>query len=155
MALSKGQIATGISALALSLSVPFIGAWEGKRNDPYKDIAGIPTVCYGETRVPMKKYTDEECLGMLEQAVSDFSQGVVKCTPTLAGHPYQLAAANSLAYNIGLGNYCRSTVAKRFNMGDFKGGCEAFKMWNKAGGRTVQGLVNRRQSEYNLCMTFL
>lgn len=155
MALSKGQIIGGIGTISLALSVPFIGGWEGKKNDPYKDIAGVPTVCYGETRVPMKKYTDDECLSMLNNAVKEFSDGVIKCTPSLQGHPYQWAAATSLAYNIGTGNYCRSTVAKRFNAGDYKGACEAFKMWNKAGGRVSQGLVNRRNSEYNLCLTFL
>lgn len=155
MALSKGQAIGGISALALAMSVPFIGGWEGKRNDPYRDIAGIPTVCYGETRVPMKRYSDAECLDMLNVAVKGFSDELVKCTPVLKGHPYQLAAATSLAYNIGTNAYCKSTVARRFNAGDFKGGCEAFKMWNKAGGKVSQGLVNRRNSEYELCMTFL
>lgn len=155
MALSKGKAAAGMTAIALALSTPFIGGWEGKRNDPYRDIAGVQTVCYGETRVPMKRYTDDECLGMLEKAARGFSDEVIRCTPGLQGHPYQLAAATSLAYNIGTGAYCKSTVARRFNAGDFKGGCEAFKMWNKAGGKVSKGLVNRRNSEYELCMTFL
>ena len=46
---ARPVIATG-AALALALAVPKIATYEGKKNDPYKDLAGIPTVCYGETR---------------------------------------------------------------------------------------------------------
>ena len=155
MPVNRATIATGLSALALAVATPFIAQWEGKRNDPYRDIVGVMTVCYGETNVPMRRYTDQECIDMLERSVAQYRDRVLQCTPSLQGHPYQLAAATSLAYNIGPNAYCRSTVDRRFDQGDFKGACEAFKMWNKAGGRVVQGLVNRRNSEYNLCMTYL
>lgn len=147
-------VSTGVVA-ALALSVPFIGSWEGKSNDPYKDIVGVETVCYGETRVNMRRYSDAECTAMLTTAVRGFQNEVLKCTPGLADKPEPLAAATSLAYNIGSNSYCRSTAARRFNAGDIRGGCEALKMWNKAGGRTVRGLVNRRKAEYNLCIRYL
>lgn len=152
--MSKGIIAASAGA-ALLLSVPFIASWEGKSNDPYRDIVGVQTVCYGETRVEMRRYSDAECLGMLQQAVKGFETQVLKCTPSLADRPYQLAAATSLAYNIGATAYCRSTVDRRFDQGRFKEGCEAFKLWNRAGGRVVKGLVNRRNAEYKLCVTYL
>jgi len=147
-----------IAALAATLLIatPFIGTWEGKVNDPYKDIAGIPTVCYGETRVPMRRYTDAECKEMLEEAVSEFAAPVLKATPTLADKPYALAAATSLAYNIGVGSYNGSTARKRFLKGDIKGGCSALRFWDKArvNGKlqTVKGLANRRTAEYNICV---
>lgn len=152
MAVNKKQVTGGGIAAALLLAVPLIGKWEGKRNDPYLDIVGVPTVCYGETRVEMRRYSDAECKAMLQDAVKGFAEPVARCTPMIADRPYQLAAATSLAYNIGVGAYCRSTADRRFDAGDFKGGCAALKFWNKAGGRVVQGLANRRAEEYRLCM---
>lgn len=153
--MNKVVIASALGALSLSIAAPIIAKWEGKSNDPYRDIVGVSTVCYGETRVEMRRYTDAECTAMLQKAVKGFQNEVLRCSPTLMGHPYQLAAATSLAYNIGSSAYCRSTAARRFNEGDLKGGCEALKMWNKAGGRVVQGLVSRRNDEYSLCVTYL
>lgn len=148
-------IVASLGALALAVAAPFIASWEGKRNDPYRDIVGVQTVCYGETNVDMRRYTDAECTAMLERSVASYRDAVIRCTPSLEGHPVQLAAVTSLAYNIGPRAYCNSTADARFDAGDLKGGCEAILRWNKAGGRVVQGLVNRRRAEYNLCMTYL
>lgn len=152
----KTKVVGGGSAAALLLAVPFIAGWEGKSNDPYKDIVGVTTVCYGETRVPMRRYTDQECEAMLKEAVKGFMEPVLDLTPTLADRPYELAAATSLAYNIGLQNYKISTVRKKFLSMDFKGACNGFGAWNKArrGGRlvVVKGLDNRRKDETKLCL---
>ena len=37
-------------SLAVAISLPGLIAHEGLRTEPYKDIAGINTVCYGETQ---------------------------------------------------------------------------------------------------------
>lgn len=155
--LTTNQKAAGGAGIvaALALAVPLIGGWEGKRNDPYLDIVGVPTVCYGETRVAMRRYSDSECTAMLGSATKGFMEPVAKCSPTIANRPYQLAAATSLAYNIGINAYCKSTADRRFDAGDIAGGCAALKFWNKAGGKFVQGLANRRAEEYRLCMTGL
>ncbi|MFY9349304.1 MAG: lysozyme [Sphingobium sp.] len=155
MATKTQKLAGGGIAAALALAVPIVATWEGKRNDPYLDVVGVPTVCYGETRVAMRRYSDAECTAMLEKAVRGFAEPVARCSPTIADRPYQLAAATSLAYNIGVAAYCRSTADRRFDARDFKGGCAAMKFWNKAGGRVWQGLVNRRAAEYRLCMVGL
>jgi lysozyme len=155
MTVNRTSIGAALGGVSLLIATPFIAGWEGKRNDPYRDIVGVQTVCYGETNVNMRRYTDQECLDMLNNSVKGYQDRVLQCSPILIGHPYQLAAATSLSYNIGSSAYCRSTAARRFNQGDFKGGCEAIKLWNKAGGRVVQGLVNRRNAEYNLCVTYL
>jgi len=142
-----------VVAAAIALALPMIEKWEGTRLVPYRDIVGIWTVCTGQTNVPMRTYTREECGKMLGDAVrSEYGAGVLKAVPALEKRPYQLAASISLAYNVGVVAYSRSTVARRFNAGDWKGGCEAFLMWNKAGGRVVQGLVNRRRDEMALCL---
>lgn len=139
-------------AASTAVAVPLIASWEGLRTDPYDDLAGIPTVCYGETRAEMRSYSPAECEAMLRRAVEGFTREVLACTPGLAERPYQLAAAVSLAYNIGATNYCGSTAARRFNAGDIRGGCEAFAMWRLVKGKVSQGLVNRRAAEMELCL---
>lgn len=153
--MSKSKITAWAIAASAAIATPFIANWEGKSNDPYRDIVGVQTVCYGETRADMRRYTDAECLAMLDKATRGFVNEVLQCTPSLTYHPYQLAAATSLAYNIGANAYCRSTVARRFNAGDMKGACDSFSAWVYAGGKRVKGLENRRKEEAELCRTGL
>lgn len=155
----KSKAVAIIGAGALAISAPLIAKWEGKRNDPYLDLVRVPTVCYGDTRdVTMgKRVSDAECTDRLYRQIADHAAPIVKCVPGLRqpGREAQLAASVSLAYNIGTAGFCRSTAARRFNAGDWRGGCQAFMMWTKAGGRTVQGLVNRRRDEVKICLTGL
>lgn len=151
---NKTAIAGSLVGAALALSTPFIMQWEGKRNDPYRDVAGVLTVCHGETQAPMRHYSDAECSAMLSKRVeADFARPILMCVPGLAARPNEYAAAISLSYNIGVSAFCGSTVARRFNGGDWQAGCDAFALWNKAGGKVVQGLVNRRAAERRLCLT--
>jgi lysozyme len=156
---AKAKAIAVIGAGALALAAPFIAQWEGKRNDPYKDIVGVWTVCYGDTRgvTPGKRQTDAECADRLYRQIADHAAPVVACVPQLGAkdREAQLAASVSLAYNIGTGAFCKSTAARRFRAGDWRGGCDAFRLWNKAGSRVVQGLVNRRREERALCLTGL
>lgn len=139
-------------AAAIALAATLIGAWEGWRNDPYADLVGKMTVCAGETRVPMRHYTDAECKDMLAKGLLDYRAMVLKRSPGLAERPYQLGAAISLTYNIGGAAYARSTVAKRFDVRDWRGGCNAFMAWRFAAGREVRGLARRREAERQICL---
>lgn len=147
----KARLVALVGGAALGL-IALVTQLEGKSNDPYEDIVGIATVCMGETRVEMRHYTDAECEDMLADGLSDFAEGVLERNPQLEGHDAQLLAATSLAYNIGIGAYSRSTVAKRFSAGNWKGACDAFLLWNKAGGRVVKGLDTRRRKERQICL---
>lgn len=148
----KKRLAGAVGAGAAALLIATIGTFEGKRNDPYKDIVGVMTVCYGETRVEMRRYTDAECGDMLASGIADFAEPVLQRNPELKGKDPQLAAAVSLAYNIGIGNYNKSTVAKRFSARQWRQACDAFLSWRFAGGREVAGLLRRRQAERTLCL---
>lgn len=127
---------------------------------PYLDIAGIPTACDGITAgVKMgQRYTEAQCAALLERELVKHAEGVMRCTPTLSGtgRDYQRTAAVLLAYNIGVGGYCGSTVARRFTAGQWRAGCDAFTMWNKArvNGtlRPVAGLTARRGRERAICL---
>lgn len=145
------------SGALMAAAVALVGAWEGLRTVAYPDklAYGIPTVCFGETRgVKLgDRYTVEECKVMLGEALVEFEAGMRKCLKSPEAIPAKsYVAFLSLSYNIGTGAFCGSTVARRANAGDIKAACEAISMWNKAGGRVVKGLVNRRAEERKICL---
>ncbi len=148
----RQRLAAIVGTTAVAGLIAVVAQFEGKSNDPYLDIVKIQTVCFGETRVPMRRYTDAECEDMLANGLADFAGPVLVRNPELRGHDAQLIAAVSLSYNIGSAAYSRSTVAKRFSSGDWKGACKAFLAWRFAGGREVEGLKRRREAERQICM---
>jgi len=120
----------------------------------YADIVGVWTICDGDTKNvrPGMVETEAGCAKRLEQQLIAHAAPVLKCVPGLRGRDNQLAASVSFAYNVGVAGFCRSTAARRFNAGNWRGGCDAFLMWNKAGGRVVRGLTLRRERERALCL---
>jgi lysozyme len=142
-----------ISSIVVAGAMALIQPFEGTKTEPYKDIVGVWTVCAGETRVPMRHYSRPECDAMLRRAIeSDFGTGVLTAVPELQRRPGPFIASISLAYNIGVPAFARSTVARRFRAGDWRGGCDAFLMWDRAGGRTIPGLARRRRAERLTCL---
>lgn len=146
-----------IVAAVVALALPLVQLWEGRSLVAYRDIAGIPTICDGETRgVKMgDTATPAECDAMTEEAVAEFEAAIRPCLPRSL--PLEVRAAFVVtAYNIGPDAFCNSTMARRASAGDLRGACDALLMWNKArvDGRlqVVRGLTNRRTAERALCL---
>ena len=147
----KTRLAGTVGAAAIAL----VGAWEGLRLNAYRDVVGVPTVCYGETRgVKLgDEHTRAECEAMLLVSLQKHEFGMRKCLKRPDDIPVpSYVAFVSLTYNIGVGAFCRSTARKRLDVGDLKGACDAGAWFNRAGGRVISGLVNRRSAEHRLCL---
>lgn len=155
MKIGKKTLASVVGAVAAAILFVTVPAHEGEVLTTYYDPVGIATVCYGDTdkdmAVPGVTYTREECLQSLEKQLVAHAEPVLACAPGVGQSPEMTAAFVSLAYNIGTGAFCRSTVARRFNAGDYAGACAAVEMWNMAGGKVFKGLVRRRADERALC----
>ena len=151
----------------LKVLEPLVIRWEGEHrckdnrsmHCAYLDIVNVPTLCYGETKnVRMgDRATHAQCLQMLRNRLTnDFRDGLHEYftddTKSQRLTPHRDAAYVSLAYNVGIRGAGRSTATRRLNAGDIAGGCSAIGWWNKAGGRVVRGLVNRRSEEIDLCL---
>lgn len=153
-----GALVGVVGVAAAAILTPLVTSWESGGKDhlvPYRDIVGVWTQCHGETlgvTATTPAETPAGCALKLDKRLAGFAQAVGKCTPSLRGRDEQWAAATSLAYNIGTAAYCRSTVDRRFDAGDRRGACDAFLMWNKAGGKVVNGLARRRAAERELCL---
>lgn len=146
--------ATGAASAVLLLAISTIGVHEGLRTVAYKDVVGVPTVCFGETRgVKMgDRYTVDECKAMLGEAIVEFAERLDKCL----AHPERIpdktyVALLSWSYNVGSGAACKSTLVRKANAGDLKGACAELLKWTKAGSRVIRGLVTRRNEERALC----
>lgn len=153
--MAKRKVAAGIGATgAIALAVAFIAPREGEELRAYRDIVGVPTICYGETRgVQMgDTATHAECTTMLAEAVADFERQMRPCVP--AGLPDKTEAAFlSFSYNLGPRILCASpTMSRLIKAGDIAGACRAMIMFNRAGGKVVRGLTIRREAERDLCL---
>lgn len=62
----------------------------------------------------------------------------------------QFGACVSLAYNIGVGAFAKSTALKRINEKRWLEAANAFLLWTKAGGKVLPGLQRRREEERHL-----
>ncbi|MBO9457959.1 lysozyme [Labrenzia sp. R5_0] len=156
---TRGASAEPVSEIeTLRVAVPFIAKEEGKRNEAYLDVVRVPTICYGSTRgVSLgMKMTDAECLQLLREEVAEYRRGLHAYFNLTTKYqrltPERDAAYTSTAFNCGIRAIGRSTATRRLNAGDIRGGCKALTWWNKAGGRVLRGLVNRRERERALCL---
>lgn len=156
----KGALVALVGTLAASLLLTVVPQFEGDEKTAYRDIAGIWTICSGDTANvrPGMTETTAGCEERTARQLVAHAGPVLACVPQLKGEgrDYQRAAAVSLAYNIGTSAFCRSTAAARFRAGDWRGGCDAFMAWNKArvNGqlRPVKGLTARRAAEREICL---
>jgi|GEM_PF-1701073 len=137
---------------ALDIALPLIKRWEGCKLTAYPDpgTGGAPwTIGWGSTGPGIRKgvtWTQAQADERLSQDVGKFMAGVQSAV-TAPVLPRELAAMTSLAYNVGLSAFKGSTLLRKFNAGDKSGAAGEFPRWNKAGGRVMQGLVNRRADE--------
>ena len=56
----------------------------------------------------------------------------------------------SFVYNVGSGNFQKSTLRMKLERKEYESAAEEFPKWRKAGGRVLPGLVRRRKSEREL-----
>lgn len=76
-----------------------------------------------------------------------FERGVLRLAPNLAGRQHSFDACVAFAFNVGTGNFQRSSIRQRILREDWSGAADAFMQWTKAGGKVLKGLVRRREAE--------
>lgn len=137
---------------ALDEALALVKRWEGLSLEAYPDpgTGGDPwTIGWGSTGPGIAKgvkWTQKQADDRLASDVRRFLVGVQHALHRLATDK-QLGAMTSLAYNIGLGAFQNSTLLRKFNAGDISAAAEQFSRWNRAGGRIMKGLSNRRADE--------
>ena len=149
--MSKAKWTAAAITAAACASAPFIIGWEGNKTKPYLDVGGVATACAGVTTgIDFSKiYTEAECKAMNTQQIEKHAREVFACVSRETSQKEQIALI-SLAYNIGTGAACRSTLVRKLNAGEPY--CDEYLRWNLVGGKEVRGLTNRRTAERALCV---
>lgn len=138
--------------------VNLIKKFEGLSLKPYLCPAKIPTIGYGNTfyedgrKVKMtdQPITEERATELLRNSLKSFEQYVDSyCVDTITQQ--QFDALVSFAYNLGPANLKSSTLLKKVNTNPNDETIRGeFMKWVKAGGKTLKGLVRRREAEADL-----
>jgi lysozyme len=144
-----------IAALSLSAAA-LVGLVmsEGYSDKAIIPIPGdVPTIGFGSTQgVKMgDKTTPPQALGRALRDVQKFEGAVKRCV-AVPLHQYEYDAYVQLSYNIGGNAFCSSTLVRKLNGSDYPGACAEILRWDRAGGKKIPGLSNRRQAEYKQCM---
>jgi len=128
--------------------VALLRKFEGFRSKAYQDIVGVWTIGYGFTdRVrPGDTITDVDAGIRLQRELRAYEAAVWNSTGGNVNQN-QFDAMVSLAWNIGIDGFKRSTVLRAHNRGDHEAAARAFALWNKAGGKVIPGLTRRRAAE--------
>jgi len=138
---------------ALAIAVSMIKPLEGLELVPYRDVAGVLTVCYGHTGkdiIEGKTYTVAECEALLDRDLGEVKRQIDPLIePDLPESTK--AALYSFTYNVGIGAFSRSTLLDKLNSGDVSGACKELHRWIYAGGKKWNGLITRRQVEDEIC----
>lgn len=142
-------------------AIALIKEFEGLRLDAYLCPAGVWTVGYGTTRIDGRPVqngdrlkSEQQAQDLLEQQLNDYY------LPPLQDIPYwqemaecQQAALISFAYNLGpyfYGDPGFATITRELKSKNWDAVPAALKLYNKGGGKTLAGLVRRRQAEVDL-----
>lgn len=132
-----------------------IKQFEGCRLKAYRDAVGVYTIGFGTTRIagmPVKPgltITQAEAELLLQhQADEHLAQALESIESDVYLSQNQIDALASFVYNVGVGAFKSSTLLKMLNRKQpAKEVADQFMRWTKAGGRTLRGLVRRRQAE--------
>lgn len=151
--------------------------FEGYRDKPYQCSASMWTIGWGHViyqdqikypivrkegytgmlrpEYPLKPednrvWSKEELVKIFRDDLVSFERGVLRLAPNLAGRQGAFDACVAFSFNVGLGNFQRSTIRIKIGREDWAGAAEAFMAWTKAGGKELKGLVRRRTAERKL-----
>jgi len=137
--------------------------WEGFKTKVYKDCAGYLTIGVGHLLTDAEKkngvikagsltidfnktISEAEVEAILKQDLKSFVAAVNTLVKSKLNQN-QFDALTSFCFNVGQGNFKASTLLKVLNEGKYADVPSQLKKWNRAGGKVVQGLVNRRENE--------
>ena len=145
-------IALGLSGVLAAAGVT-VATFEGKELTGYLDPVGIETACYGHTKTAVagKSYTEDECLGLLAQDLDEHNSmlmGAVNVELSQGEHIAYL----SFHYNVGSGNFRRSSLLRYLNEGQRLRACDELSRWVYAKGQKLPGLITRREQERKMCI---
>lgn len=132
--------------------ISLIKKFEGLRFEAYQDIVGVWTIGFGHTGLDVVrglKIDESTAVELLHMDLRKFEDGINSYVKVQLNQN-QFDALVSFCYNVGLGNFQKSTMLKAINAQNFSIAASQFPLWANAGGKKVPTLVRRREDEREL-----
>ncbi|PHM67720.1 lysozyme [Xenorhabdus stockiae] len=134
-----------------------IKSYEGLRLKAYPDPAtgAEPwTIGYGHTKgvVPGQVITCQQAEAFLLEDLTPI-YAVLQRFVKVALTQGQFDALCSFIFNVGIGNFLRSTLLKKLNEGNYQGAAQEFLKWDQANGHELPALLARRKSEQKMFLS--
>ncbi|MFW5443587.1 MAG: lysozyme [Methylococcaceae bacterium] len=133
---------------------------EGFRNNLYNDAAGFCTIGYGHL-IKKQRCNNTEKSEFIKGITESRGEEILVIDMNWAKYSVmnavsvdltqgQYAALVDFVFNVGSGNFNKSTLLRKINKGDHANVPFQLRRWIRAGGKVFQGLVTRREREINL-----
>jgi lysozyme len=128
--------------------IEFIKQREGLRLTAYQCSAGVYTIGYGSTKgvPPGQRITEKQAESLLQADLKQF-EAAVNNEVAVPLSQLQFDACVSIAFNIGVNAFTKSTLLRLLNQGKHHDAAAQFLRWNKVRGKPVKGLTERRKAE--------
>ena len=110
------------------------------------------TIGYGHTGPevhPGMTITQEEADAMLREDAEKVAKQITPMVHVSLSQE-EFDALVCFVFNVGIGNFAKSTLLKKLNAGDYEGAADELPKWNKAAGKVMAGLTKRRNAEREL-----
>ena len=135
--------------------IKFLKDREGYSATAYKDSGGVWTIGHGTIKIAgVPVYEGDSCTPeQAEQYMRNdlqWAEAAVNRLVKVSLYQSQYDALVSFVYNVGQGGFTTSTLLRKLNEAKYRDAAEEFLRWNRAGGKPVQGLTNRRVAEKEL-----
>lgn len=134
--------------------IDLIKRWEGFRTIAYQCSANVWTIGYGHTKgvKPGDRITKADAEVLLVEDIKAFERAV-RHTVKVPLTQNQFDALVSFCFNVGANAFSKSTLVRLLNQSKYQDAANQFPRWNRAGGRVIKGLTNRRIAEKQLFLS--
>lgn len=148
-------LTAGISSYSAFVAYDLTLPSEGLRTEVYLDPVGLPTVCVGRMDNALKmgqKFSVDECMKMFAEDWKKHENQLEGAVKVPFSSEWQKAALTDFTFNVGITSVRSSTLLKLLNQGRHVEACQQLTRWVKAGGKTLRGLVIRRDKTMSYCL---
>lgn len=125
-----------------------IKRFEGLEKSAYLCPAGILTIGYGHTAGVKEgdTCTPEQAEVWLREDCR-VAELTINSNVDVQLNQHQFDVLVSFIFNLGPGNFIKSTLLKKLNSGDYTGAADEFDRWVNARGRKLPSLIRRRAAK--------
>lgn len=148
-------VAAGLSSSAAFVAYDLTLPAEGFHQSVYLDPVGLPTVCVGRMDRSLKlgqTFTLEQCMQMFAEDWNKHQRQLDSVVKVSYKSEWQKQALTDYTFNVGIGNVQSSTLLRLLNQERHVEACRQLTRWVKAGGKTLRGLVTRRDKTMPYCL---